>query len=488
MQILGKILPFSLHPQIHGDVEIEVSSLVFDSRQVRPGSCFFAVRGTQVDGHRFIDAAVAQGAVAVVCQSLPATVSQGVTYIQVDDSARALGLMASAFYGNPSQSLKLVGVTGTNGKTTTATLLYQIVRLLGYKAGLLSTVVNCVENERFATDHTTPDPLELNRLLARMCQAGCDFCFMEVSSHAIVQQRIAGLTFAGAVFSNITHEHLDYHGTFAEYIKAKKSLFDSLLPQAFAITNVDDRNGMVMAQNTEAQVVTYSLRTMADFRTKIIENHFDGMLLNIDGHEVWTRLVGKFNAYNLTAIYATLVSLGFDPNDVLTQLSVVTAVPGRFEYLKSNGGVVAVVDYAHTPDALQNVLTTIADILGNGSGKIITVVGCGGNRDTTKRPEMAQIAARMSTTAILTSDNPRFEDPSAILADMMAGIDKSLNSKVLEIVDRRQAIRTACRLAKNGDIVLVAGKGHEDYQEIKGEKHHFDDREEVMAAFNELNC
>lgn len=466
-----------------GNRNVAVEFLSFDSRKVSAGCCFFAIRGTQVDGHKFIQPAVEKGAVAIVCEQLPETTAPNVTYVQVNDASLALGVMASAFYGNPSEKLRLVGVTGTNGKTTTATLLYRIAKMLGYKAGLLSTVVNYVGDVEVAANHTTPDQIELNSLLAQMCDAGCEFCFMEVSSHAIVQHRIAGLGFAGAVFSNITHDHLDYHKTFAEYIKAKKGLFDGLGSNAFAITNVDDKNGMVMVQNTKARVVTYSLRSMADICTKIIENHFDGMLLNLDGCEVWTRLVGKFNAYNITAIYATLVNLGFDKAEVLTRLSMVTAVSGRFEYIKSATGVVAVVDYAHTPDALENVLSTIKDILGDSPSQIITVVGCGGNRDKTKRPEMAQIAAEMSTLAILTSDNPRFEEPNAILDDMRTGIDSGLERKVLVIADRREAIRTACRFAKCGDIILVAGKGHEDYQEIKGVKHHFDDKEEVRTAF-----
>lgn len=467
-----------------GAGDVAVNLLTFDSRKVCSGACFFAVRGTQVDGHQFIDTAIANGAVAVVCEELPKNKPDNVAFVKVDDTSYALGLMASEYYDNPSKRLRLVGITGTNGKTTTATLLYRIAKMLGYKAGLLSTVVNYVNDVEFQASHTTPDQIELNSLLSQMCDAGCEFCFMEVSSHSIVQNRIAGLQFAGATFSNITHDHLDYHKTFAEYIKAKKGLFDSLPSDAFALTNIDDKNGMVMVQNCSAKISTYSLRSMADFRTKIIENHFDGMLLNVDGVEVWCRLVGKFNAYNITAIYGTLICLGFEKSEILTKLSVVTAVSGRFEYIKSNSGIVAVVDYAHTPDALENVLGTIKDILGDSPSRIITVVGCGGNRDKTKRPEMAKIAAEMSSITILTSDNPRFEEPEAILADMRVGVDVILARKVLTITNRHEAIRTACTMAQNGDIVLVAGKGHENYQDVKGVKHHFDDKEEVTAALS----
>lgn len=483
---LHQIIPQSLIVTLVGDSTVAVESLVFDSRAVVHGSCFFAIRGTQTDGHKFVGAAIAGGASVVVCEQLPDEAVSGVTYVKVADAAYALGIAASSFYGNPSSKLKLIGVTGTNGKTTTATLLYRIVRQLGYKAGLLSTVVNYVNETEIAATHTTPDPIELNSLLAQMCHEGCEFCFMEVSSHAVVQHRIAGLAFAGAVFSNITHDHLDYHGTFAEYIKAKKGLFDGLSQTAFAITNIDDRNGMVMVQSCKSPITTYSLRAMADVRTRIVENHFDGMLLNIDGVEVWTRLVGRFNAYNLTAIYATLLQLGFERAEVLMQLSAVEAVAGRFEYIKSPSGVVAVVDYAHTPDALMNVLETIKDILGNSPSRMITVVGCGGNRDRTKRPEMAKIATHMSGLTILTSDNPRFEEPEAILADMKQGVDAEHQSKVLTITDRREAIRTACAMAHKGDIILVAGKGHENYQEIKGVKHHFDDKEVLSQTFEAM--
>ena len=483
-KILQSILPQELHPEVVGDSSIPIDALCFDSRQAGPGCCFFAIRGTQADGHRFVAQAVAQGACAVVCEELPAERPAHVCFVRVDSSARALGLMSAAFFGHPSSRLKLVGITGTNGKTTTATLLHRIAMQLGHRAGLLSTVVNRVVDAELPAHHTTPDPVELNRLLDLMCREGCEYCFMEVSSHAVVQHRIAGLRFAGAVFSNITHDHLDYHGTFAEYIKAKQGLFNMLEPTAFAITNADDRNGMVMVQNSPARVSTYALRAMADVRVRIVENHFDGMQLNIDGVELWTRLVGRFNAYNVAAIYTTLRCLGFEQQQVLPPLSAVGAVPGRFEYIRSAGGVVAVVDYAHTPDALQNVLGTITDIMA-GKGQLICVVGCGGNRDRTKRPEMARIAARMSHRAVLTSDNPRFEEPQAIVDDMLRGLDAEQSQRTLCVVDRRQAIRTACALARPGDVVLVAGKGHEDYQEVQGVRHHFDDREVVRET---LGC
>ncbi len=481
MKTLQDILPTTLKAEIIGPAQQTITTLCFDSRQAAAGACFFAIRGTQVDGHRYIDQAVAQGASAVVCEQLPEQRPSNVAFVQVNDTAQALGLMAAAFYNHPSKRLKLVGVTGTNGKTTTATLLYRIMQMLGHKAGLISTVVNIVNRTELPAHHTTPDPIELNSLLSQMCDAGCSYCFMEVSSHAVVQQRIAGIEFAGAVFTNITHDHLDYHGTFAEYIKAKRGLFDSLSASAFAITNADDRNGMVMVQNSKARISTYGLRSMADVRVKIEENHFDGMLLKLDNVELWTRLVGRFNAYNVAAIYSTLRCLGFEQQEIMPPLSAVTAVAGRFEYIKSPSGAVAVVDYAHTPDALQNVMTTISDIMA-GHGRLITVVGCGGNRDRTKRPEMARIAAQLSSQAILTSDNPRFEDPQAIIDEMRQGLDADALRRTLCITDRREAIRTAIALAQPNDVVLVAGKGHEDYQEIQGQRHHFDDREVVRQA------
>lgn len=482
---LNNILPSKMVIQTMGNTSINVDALTFDSRKVKPGSCFFAIRGSQNDGHSYIAKAIEMGATAIVCETIPDVYPENITFIQVKDSSVALGHAASAFYGNPSQKLKLIGITGTNGKTTTVTLLYRMVRRMGYKAGLLSTVINYIDGTEVPSTHTTPDSIQLNDLLKQMVDAGCDYCFMEVSSHSVVQNRIAGLSFAGGIFSNITHDHLDYHKTFAEYLKAKKRFFDDLPSEAFALTNTDDRNGMVMVQNTRAKVYTYSLRSMADFRCKVIESHFDGMMLNVDGVEVWTRLIGQFNAYNLLAIYATLVILGFDKNDVLTGISDVTPVAGRFEYIQSGHGVTAVVDYAHTPDALENVLKTINEIKSD-SQRLITVVGAGGNRDKTKRPVMAKVAAELSDIVILTSDNPRFEEPTEIINDMKAGVDAQLAKKVVSIVDRREAIRTACMLALKGDIIMVAGKGHENYQEISGIKHHFDDKEVLTEIFKSM--
>lgn len=482
---LQNILPYKLITKTIGNTDVDIAELALDSRKVKPGCCFFAIRGTQSDGHSYIPQAIEMGANAVVCESIPANCPEGVTFVQVGDSSVALGYMASEFYGNPSRKLKLVGITGTNGKTTTVTLLYRLTKRMGHKAGLLSTVVNYIDDAEVASTHTTPDPIQLNALLKQMVEVGCEYCFMEVSSHSVVQNRIAGLRFTGGIFSNITHDHLDYHKTFAEYLRAKKFFFDGLPNSAFALTNIDDRNGMVMVQNTKAKVHTYSLRSMADFRCKVIESHFDGMMLNIDGVEVWTRLLGRFNAYNLLAIYATLVLLGFDKNDVLTGISDATPVSGRFEYVRSGHGVTAVVDYAHTPDALENVIKTINEIK-NDNQRLITVVGAGGNRDKTKRPVMARVAAELSDIVILTSDNPRFEEPDDIINDMKAGVDGVLAKKVVSIVDRREAIRTACMLALKGDIILVAGKGHENYQEIKGVKHHFDDKEVLAEIFKSM--
>lgn len=464
---------------VEGDLSVGIDSLTFDSRKAGRGALFFATRGTQTDGHRFIGAAVAQGAAAVVCEELPERLDPATTYVRVPDSSVALGRIASAFYGHPSRRLRLVGVTGTNGKTTTATLLYDLFRKLGYKAGLISTVTYCIDDERRESTHTTPDSIRLNAMMAEMADRGCEFCFMEVSSHSLVQHRTEGLTFAGAVFSNLTHDHLDYHHTFAEYIRAKKLLFDGLPAGAFALTNADDRNGMVMVQNTRASVKTYALRTFADFRCRIVETLFDGMQLDLDGAEVWVRFLGRFNAYNLTAVYAAALLLGAGRDDVLRELSGLFPVSGRFETIRSADGITAVVDYAHTPDALQNVIRTIDEVRKEGQ-KLYVVVGCGGDRDRTKRPEMARIAVEGSDMAILTSDNPRTEDPEAILAEMKAGLDP--DSRYLCIVDRREAIRTAVALARPGDIVLVAGKGHETYQDAGGVKHHFDDREQVREA------
>lgn len=485
MLTLKQILPPKGAIETSGDINVPVAGLTFDSREVKQGWLFFAVKGTQTDGHQFIGKAIDSGATTVVCEAIPQEQPQGVTFVKVADSSLAMGFMASAFFGNPSERLRLVGITGTNGKTTTVTLLYHLVNKLGGKAGLLSTVTNFIGDIEVPATHTTPDAIQLNKLLAQMVEHGCTHCFMEVSSHSVVQHRIAGLTFAGGLFSNITHDHLDYHKTFDEYIKAKKGFFDALPSTAFASVNIDDRNGRVMVQNTRAKVSTYSLRSMADFRCKVIENHLDGMLLSIDGIEVWTRLIGGFNAYNLLAIYSAARLLGFDTQDVLTALSVMQPVAGRFEHMKAPNGVLAVVDYAHTPDALQNVIDTINEIR-TSEQRLITVVGAGGNRDKTKRPVMARVAVLGSSMVVLTSDNPRFEEPEAILEDMKAGVEPANVGKALTIVDRREAIRTACFLAKPGDIVLVAGKGHENYQEIKGVKHHFDDKEVIADVFKSL--
>ena len=463
-----------------GDGTVAVGRLEFDSRKVVPGTLFFATRGTQADGHAYIPAAVAAGAAAVVCEELPAERPVGVTFVQVPDSTVALGQVASAFYGHPSRRLKLVGVTGTNGKTTTATLLYRMFRRLGYKAGLISTVVYCVDDREIPSTHTTPDSIRLNAMMAEMVEAGCDYCFMEVSSHSLVQHRTAGLAFVGGIFSNITHDHLDYHKTFAEYIRAKKLFFDGLPAGAFALTNADDRNGMVMVQNTKATVKTYALQSFADFRCRIVETLLDGMLLNLDGSEVWVKFLGRFNAYNLTSVYATALLLDARRDEVLRILSDLTSVDGRFEPIHSKEGVTAIVDYAHTPDALQNVIGTINEIRKKDQ-RLYVVVGCGGNRDATKRPEMAKIAVDGSDMAVLTSDNPRLEEPGAIIEQMKSGLEPS--ARYLAITDRREAIKAAVALARPGDIILVAGKGHETYQDVGGVKHHFDDREEVRAAF-----
>lgn len=465
-----------------GETEIDINDIQFDSRKVSENSVFVATRGTAADGHEYIPMAVEKGAKAVVCETLPAEINDSVVYIQVDDSAEALGQMASAFFGYPSEKLTLVGVTGTNGKTTIATLLYKMFRELGQKAGLLSTVVNYVIDEPVEATHTTPDPLELNGLLARMVNAGCTYAFMEVSSHSVDQRRIAGLDFDGAIFTNITRDHIDYHHTFENYLKAKKRFFDDLSSDAFALTNADDKNGFVMLQNTKASKHSYSLRGMADFKTKILEDGFHGMLLDMNGHEVNVSFIGKFNAYNLSAVFGAAVLLGQDELEVLRIISTLHSVSGRFETLRAPQGYTAIVDYAHTPDALNNVISTINLIL-QGNGRLITVVGCGGNRDKGKRPMMAREAVDGSWKAILTSDNPRFEEPQDILNDMIAGLDINQKNKSLTIIDRREAIKTACALAQPGDVVLVAGKGHEDYQIIQGVKHHFDDREEVKKCF-----
>jgi UDP-N-acetylmuramoyl-L-alanyl-D-glutamate--2,6-diaminopimelate ligase len=470
------------HLGITGETSKDVKGVNIDSRKVGQDHLFIAVRGTQADGHNFIGKAIEAGASVIVCEDLPADINPEVTYIKVENSESVVGHIATAFYGNPTLRMQLVGVTGTNGKTTIATVLYNMFRKMGYKAGLISTVVNYIDGEAIPTEHTTPDPITLNELLGRMADAGCEYAFMEVSSHSVVQNRIGGLKFAGGIFTNITRDHLDYHKTFENYLKAKKQFFDNLPEDAFAITNADDKNGMVMVQNTKARIKTYSVRSMADFRAKIIECHFEGMYLDIDGREVGVQFIGKFNVSNLLAVYGAACMLSKDPHEVLVAMSAMTPVSGRFEALRSPEGYTAIVDYAHTPDALENVLNAIHDVL-DGKGDVITVCGAGGNRDKGKRPLMAQEAAKQSDKVIITSDNPRFEEPQDIINDMLAGLDTTQMKKVIAIADRREAIKTACMLAKKNDVILIAGKGHEDYQEIKGVKHHFDDKEEVQKAF-----
>ena len=480
---LNEVLSKVKSADIIGDASVDITGVNIDSRRIQPGHLFVAVRGTQVDGHSFIPKAIEQGAVAVLCEEVPAERSEGVTYVKVVSTEEAVGPVATMFYGDPSTKLQLVGVTGTNGKTTIATLLYNMFRKFGHKCGLLSTVCNYIEDEAIPADHTTPDPIELNSLLAKMVEAGCEYAFMECSSHAIAQKRIGGLKFAGGLFTNLTRDHLDYHKTFENYRDAKKAFFDSLPKTAFAITNADDKNGMVMVQNTKATVKTYSTRTMADFKAKIIECHFEGMYLDIDGHEVGVQFIGKFNVSNLLAVYGAAVMLGKKPEDILVIMSTLKSVSGRLEPIRSNDGVTAIVDYAHTPDALENVLNAIHEVL-DGKGKVITVCGAGGNRDKGKRPLMAQEAVKQSDRVIITSDNPRFEEPQDIINDMLAGLNAQQMKKVVSIADRREAIRTAVMMAEKGDVILIAGKGHEDYQEIKGVKHHFDDREEVRKIFS----
>ena len=468
---------------LEGSAEVGITAVDIDSRQVKEGHLFVAIKGTQTDGHQYISKAVEQGAAAILCEEMPAERKSGVSYIQVPSTETAIGPVATTFYGNPTSKLILVGVTGTNGKTTIATLLYNMFRKLGYKCGLLSTVCNYIEDEAVPASHTTPDPIELNSLLARMVAAGCQYAFMECSSHAIAQQRIGGLKFAGGIFTNLTRDHLDYHKTVENYRDAKKAFFDMLPKGAFAITNADDKNGLYMVQNTKAQVKTYSIRTIADFKARIVECHFEGMYLEVDGHEVGVQFIGKFNVSNLLAVYGAAVMLGQKPEDVLLVLSTLKSVAGRLEPIHSPEGYTAVVDYAHTPDALENVLKAIHEVLDGKEGKIITVCGAGGNRDKGKRPLMAQEAVKQSDRVIITSDNPRFEEPQDIINDMLAGLDQKQMKKVISIVDRKEAIRTACMMAERGDVILIAGKGHEDYQEIKGVKHHFDDREVVREIF-----
>ena len=465
-----------------GNAEVEITGVNIDSRCVKDGHLFVAIPGTQTDGHRFIGKAIELGAAAVLCEKLPEKCDENVTFVTVESTECCVGEVATQFYGDPSRKLKLVGVTGTNGKTTIATLLYNMFRKFGHKCGLLSTVCNYIEDEAVPASHTTPDPIELNALLARMVEAGCEYAFMECSSHAVAQRRIGGLRFAGGLFTNLTRDHLDYHKTVENYRDAKKQFFDGLDKNAFAVTNADDKNGLFMVQNTRAQVKTYSIRQMADFRARIIECHFEGMYLDIDGREVGVQFIGKFNVSNLLCVYAAAVMLGKQPEDILLVLSTLKSVNGRLEPIRSAEGYTAIVDYAHTPDALENVLAAIHEVLG-GKGQVITVCGAGGNRDKGKRPLMAQEAVRQSDRVIITSDNPRFEEPQDIINDMLAGLDAKQMKKVISIVDRREAIRTACMMAQKGDVILIAGKGHEDYQEIQGVKHHFDDHEVVRECF-----
>ena len=477
-ELLKNITPI----KIIGNDDVEITGVNIESRRIKTGHLFVAMKGTQVDGHLFIGKAIELGAISMLCEDLPEVLQEGITYVQVESTEDAVGKVATLFYGDPSHKLKLVGVTGTNGKTTIATLLYNMFRKFGHKVGLLSTVCNYIDDVEVPADHTTPDPIELNELLAKMVEAGCEYAFMECSSHAIHQKRIGGLKFAGGLFTNLTRDHLDYHKTFENYRNAKKAFFDGLPKDAFAITNADDKNGMIMVQNTKATVKTYSIRTLADFRARILECHFEGMYLEIDGREVGVQFIGKFNVSNLLAVYGAAIMLGKKPEDVLLVLSTLHSVNGRLEPIHSPEGFTAIVDYAHTPDALANVLNAIHEVL-DGKGHVITVCGAGGNRDKGKRPLMAQEAVRQSDKVIITSDNPRFEEPQDIINDMLAGLNEQQMRKVISIVDRKEAIRTACMMAQKGDVVLVAGKGHETYQEIKGVKHHFDDKEVLHEIF-----
>ena len=469
--------------QIAGNTEKEICGINIDSRLIKEGHLFVAVKGTQNDGHNYIAKAIENGATAIVCEDMPEERNENITYIQMADTEGAVGKMATAFYDFPTEKVDLIGVTGTNGKTTIATLLYQLFRKLGYSCGLISTVCNYIDGEAIATEHTTPDPITLNALLSQMAERGCKYVFMEVSSHSVVQRRIAGLKYLGGIFTNITRDHLDYHKTFENYLKAKKMFFDNLPKTAFALTNADDKNGLVMTQNTKAKVYTYSLRSLCNFKGKVLEDGFEGMLMDINNREVNVQFIGKFNAYNLLAVYGAAAILGKRPEDILIALSILRPVSGRFEALRSPQGYTAIVDYAHTPDALVNVLTTIQEVLQK-RGHIITVVGAGGNRDKGKRPIMAKEAAKRSDKVIITSDNPRFEEPEDIINDMLQGLNKDEMKKTLTITDRKEAIRTACMLAETGDVILVAGKGHENYQDVKGVKYHFDDKEIILETFN----
>nr|WP_026063373.1 UDP-N-acetylmuramoyl-L-alanyl-D-glutamate--2,6-diaminopimelate ligase [Pedobacter arcticus] len=486
MAILKDILYGVALEQVVGSTDVEVVAVQFDSRKATNDSLFVAIKGTVADGHQFIAKTIEQGAKVIVCEELPAVFAESVTYVKVTDAGKALGLIAANFYNHPSTKLKLVGITGTNGKTTVATILFKLFRALGYKVGLISTVENQINDKIIPATHTTPDPIALNILLNDMLDMGCDYCFMEVSSHAIAQHRIEGLTFTGGIFTNITHDHLDFHKTFGNYIKAKKAFFDGLTRSAFALTNVDDKNGMVMLQNTAANKKTYGLRSLADFKAKIIENQFSGLHLDIDNQEVYFKLVGSFNASNLLAVYGAALLLDQDKINVLTILSTLSGAEGRFDYVISPNKVIGIVDYAHTPDALENVLSTIDNIRSK-TETVITVVGCGGDRDKTKRPLMAKSACDWSDKVILTSDNPRTENPDTIIQEMQTGVSPVNQKKVLSITDRKEAIRTACHLAKPGDIILLAGKGHEKYQEINGVRNHFDDKEILTNCFNQLS-
>lgn len=469
-----------------GKPNVEVTALAFDSRAVKSNSLFFAISGTVVDGHNYIEQTINAGANVIICEHIPTDLSADVTYVVVESTSIVLGVVASNFYGNPSTKLKLVGITGTNGKTTIATLLFQLFRGLGYNVGLISTVQNHINDDIIPATHTTPNPIALNALLQDMVNANCQYCFIEVSSHAVVQHRIAGLTFIGGVFSNITHDHLDFHKTFDSYLRAKKEFFDQLPKSAFALTNADDKNGMVMLQNTKANKKSYALKQMADFKAKIIENKFSGLNLDIDHTDVFFKMVGSFNAYNLLATYGTAILLAQEKLEVLTILSTLAGAEGRFDYTVSKQGVIGIVDYAHTPDAVQNVLSTIANIR-KGTEQVITVIGCGGDRDKTKRPIMAQVACDWSDKVILTSDNPRTENPQIIISEMEKGVSPTNQRKALSIIDRKEAIKTACHIAKPGDIILVAGKGHEKYQEINGVRNHFDDKEVLNEQLNQIN-
>jgi len=486
MKLLKDILYKVRLVGVIGSTNSSVSSIAFDSRSIERNGLFVATRGNSVDGHQFIDVAIESGAKAIVCETMPEKIISGVTYIQVENSNHALGLIASNFFGNPSSKLKLIGVTGTNGKTTTTSLLFDLFQKLGYKVGLISTVVYKIGEKEIKSTHTTPNAIRLNELFAQMLKEGCDLCFMEVSSHAIHQGRVEGIEFAGGVFTNITHDHLDYHNTFKEYIGVKKAFFDGLSNDAFAVTNADDKNGLVMMQNTKAEVITVARKTDADYRVKVIENQFSGLQLTINGTEIWVKLIGDFNAYNLVSVFAVAKQLHEDELEILTQMSLLNNVEGRFEYIKTAGGVIAIVDYAHTPDALKNVLKTISNIR-TGNEKVITVVGCGGDRDRTKRPVMASIACRLSDKVILTSDNPRTENPATILEEMQAGVEPLDYKKTLTITDRKEAIKTASVLAEENDIILIAGKGHENYQEINGERFPFDDLEIVSETLKMLD-